>query len=174
MMRRKGRMPGAPEPGATQGKGKYALGPMDEEPCTHASYTHDSAMTNMPAHIYIVDDEPSIRAAYARLMRSSNMDARTFCTVEEFLSADVSDEHACVLSDIKMPGSSGLSLPGLLEKAGRHLPVIFVTAHDTPDARDMAQRAGAAAFFRKPVDGQALLDAIEWALGRTRGTPTRG
>ncbi|WP_170157403.1 response regulator transcription factor [Roseimicrobium gellanilyticum] len=119
-----------------------------------------------PIQIYIVDDEPSVRAAYARLVRSAKMEPRTFCTVEEFLSTNVSDDHACIISDIKMPGSSGLALPGLLEKAGRHVPVIFTTAHDTPETRETAQRAGAAGFFRKPVDGQALLDAIEWALSK--------
>jgi FixJ family two-component response regulator len=119
-----------------------------------------------PIQIYIVDDEPSVRAAYARLIRSAKMEPRTFCNVEEFITAELSDENACIVSDIKMPGSSGLALPGLLEKAGRHLPVIFITAHDTPETRDTAQRAGAAAFFRKPVDGQALLDAIEWVLSK--------
>ncbi|HSI65408.1 MAG TPA: response regulator [Candidatus Saccharimonadia bacterium] len=119
-----------------------------------------------PVQIYIVDDEPAVRAAYARLVRSAKMEPLTFCTVEEFLEAKVADKNACILSDIRMPGSSGLELPGLLSKAGRHLPVIFTTAHDTPETRDIAQRAGAAGFFRKPVDGQALLDAIEWALGK--------
>ncbi len=123
-------------------------------------------MLAMPAHIYIVDDEPSVRAAYARLVRSARMQPQTFCTVEEFLSAKVTDENACIVSDIKMPGSSGLALPGLLVQAGRRLPVIFITAHDTAETRDTAQRVGAAGFFRKPVDGQALLDAIEWALGK--------
>ncbi len=114
--------------------------------------------------IYIVDDEPAVRAACARLVRSAKMEAATFCTVEEFLESRSSDENACVIADIKMPGSSGLELPGMLAKAGRHLPVIFLTADGTPEIRDVAQRAGAVALFRKPVDGQALLDAIEWAL----------
>lgn len=131
-------------------------------------------MLALPIQIYIVDDEPSVRAAYARLVRSARMEPRTFCTVEEFLSTELSDENACVVSDIKMPGSSGLALPGLLDKAGRHLPVIFITAHDTPETRDTAQRAGAAGFFRKPVDGQALLDAIEWALSKPPDASARG
>jgi FixJ family two-component response regulator len=63
-----------------------------------------------------------------------------------------------------MPGVSGLELPALLASAGRRLPVILVTAHDTEETRDIAQRAGAAAYFRKPVDDQALLDAIAWTL----------
>ena len=121
-------------------------------------------MPNPPVQIYIVDDEPSVCTAYARIVRSAKMQPRTFESVEEFMHADLSDENACVISDVRMPGTSGLELPALLTRAGRHLPVIFVTAHDTPETRDIAQRAGAAAYFRKPVDDQALLDAVAWAL----------
>ena len=64
-----------------------------------------------------------------------------------------------------MPGGNALELPELLARSGRKLPVIYTTAHDTDEMREMAQRAGAAAFFRKPVDDQALLDAITWAVG---------
>jgi FixJ family two-component response regulator len=123
------------------------------------------AMPNAPIRIYIVDDEPSVCTAYARLVRSAQMQPQTFASVSEFLSAEISDENACVISDIQMPGISGLDLPHLLLKAGHRLPVIIVTAHDTPLTRAHAQSAGAAAYFLKPVDDQALLDAIAWALG---------
>jgi FixJ family two-component response regulator len=126
------------------------------------------SMPNLSISVYIVDDEPSICTAYARLMRAANMQPRTFASVEEFLRSDLSDENACVISDVRMPGTSGLDLPGLLARAGRHLPVIFTTAHDTRETRELAHRAGAAAYFRKPVDDQALLDAVAWALGGHR------
>lgn len=96
------------------------------------------------------------------------MEPRTFTSVEEFIASEFSDMNACVISDIQMPGTSGLDLPELLAGAGHHLPVIFVTARDTPETRDRAQSAGAAAYFRKPVDAQALLDAIAWALSGPR------
>lgn len=130
-------------------------------------------MPNLPVQIYIVDDEPSVSTAYARLMLSARMQPRTFDSVEEFLRADLSDENACVLSDVRMAGTSGLELPALLAGAGRDLPVIFITAHDTPETRQKAQRAGAAAYFRKPVDDQALLDAVAWALSKRRSTLSR-
>jgi len=114
--------------------------------------------------VYIVDDEPSICTAYARLVRSAKMQPRTFASVEEFMRADFSDENACVVSDVQFPGKSGLELPVMLGRGGHHLPVIFVTAHDTPETRDLAHRFGAAGYFRKPVDDQALLDAIVWAI----------
>jgi FixJ family two-component response regulator len=95
------------------------------------------------------------------------MQPRTFASVEDFMRSEVSDENACIVSDVQFPGASGLELPVLLTRAGRQLPVIFVTTLDTPETRARAQRIGAAAYFRKPVDGQALLDAIAWALTRT-------
>lgn len=123
-------------------------------------------MPSAPVHIYIVDDEQSVRTAYARLVRSAKMEPQTFASVEEFMQTDVSDENACVISDVKMPGASGLELPALLSRAGRHVPVIFTTAHDTAETRDFAKRLGAAGYFCKPVDDQALLDAIVWALSK--------
>jgi FixJ family two-component response regulator len=129
------------------------------------------SMPTPPIQIYIVDDEPSITTAYARLMRSAKMHSRTFSSVEDLLRSDFSDEHACVICDLQMPGTGGIELPGLLAQAGHRLPVIFVTAHDTPETRELAHQAGASAYFRKPVDDQALLDAIEWALSTEPSAP---
>lgn len=121
-------------------------------------------MPNPAIQVYIVDDEPSICTAYARLVRSAKMEPRTFASVEDFMRSDFTDENACVISDVQFPGRSGLELPVMLGRAGHHVPVIFVTAHDTRETRDLAQRFGAAGYFRKPVDDQALLDAIVWAI----------
>jgi len=121
-------------------------------------------MPNDCIQVYIVDDEPSICTAYARLVRSAKMQARTFTCVDDFMRSDITDENACVVSDIYMPGASGLDIPALLAQTGHKLPVIFVTGHDPREARDSAQSVGAAAYFRKPVDDNALLNAINWAL----------
>ncbi len=123
-------------------------------------------MSSAPIKIYIVDDEPSICTAYSRLALTAKMQPKAFASVEEFLSSEFTDENACVISDVWMPGISGLDLPDLLARDGHRLPVIFVTANDSPEAREIAQRSGAAGYFRKPVDDQALLDAIEHAIGR--------
>ena len=125
-------------------------------------------MPDAPIQVYIVDDEPSICTAYARLVRSAKMQPRTFASVEDFLASEFTDENACVISDIQMPGTNGLDLPMLLVRAGHDVPVIFVTAHDTPETRSHAQSTGAAGYFRKPVDDQALLDAIAWAISGQR------
>ena len=127
-------------------------------------------MPTSPIKVYIVDDEPSVCTAYARLVHSARMQAKTFASVEDFMRSEFTDDNACVISDVQFPGKSGLELPVLLGRAGHLLPVIFVTAHDTTETRDMAQRYGAAGYFRKPVDDQALLDAIIWAVSRHTST----
>jgi FixJ family two-component response regulator len=127
-------------------------------------------MSRLPIQVFIVDDEQSIRTAYARLVRSAKMEPTTFTSVDEFMCAPLCDENACIISDVRMPGRSGLELPRLLTEARRQIPVIIITAHDTPEIREIAQQAGAAAYFRKPVDDQALLDAITWALSQQSGS----
>jgi FixJ family two-component response regulator len=127
-------------------------------------------MPTSPARVYIVDDEPAIRTALARLMRSAAMEPFEFASVEDFIQAGPEPENSCALVDIRMPGTSGLGLPRLLEERGLHIPIIFITAHDTKETRALAKQAGAAAYFRKPVDDQALLDAIEWALSHPHPT----
>ena len=121
-------------------------------------------MPNLPIQVYIVDDEPTICTALARLVRSAKMHPRTFASVEEFIRADFTDKNACVIADVQFSGKSGLELPVLLGRAGHLLPVIFVTAHDTRETRDLALRLGAAAYFRKPVNDHQLIDAIQWAV----------
>lgn len=117
-----------------------------------------------PRIVYIIDDEPSVRQALVRLCRSAGVAAESFPGVEEFLSSEHDTEGACIVCDVRMAGASGLELPPKLVGMNPRPPVIFLTAFDTPEARAEAREAGAAAFFRKPVNDQALLDAIEWAL----------
>ena len=125
-------------------------------------------MPNLPIQVHILDADPSLCTAYARLMRSAKMEPRTFTSVEDFLSSDFSDENACVIASVEMPGISGLELPGRLARSGRHLPVILLTSHDSPETRARARSEGAATYFRRPIDDQALLDAIAWALTLAR------
>ncbi len=121
-------------------------------------------MSPEPATVFIIDDDASIRTALERLCRSAGLNGRSFASVDEFLAVEIDSPDACVVSDICMPGSQGIVLPRLLRERGLDLPVIFITAYDTPEAREEAKHAGAAAYFRKPVDHQALLDTIAWAV----------
>lgn len=114
--------------------------------------------------IYIVDDDDSIRRAMKRLFRSVGMDAHVFASAQEFLDSKHRNHNACMIVDIRMPGMSGLELQELLLARGSQLPVIFITGFDSPETRDQAKKAGAAGYFRKPIDDQALMDSIQWAL----------
>jgi FixJ family two-component response regulator len=114
--------------------------------------------------IYIVDDDESVRRALKRLLCSAGMEARTFANAEDFLNYDYEKLNACLLTDIKMPGISGMELHKELVRRGDQLPVIFITAFDTKETRDQAKKSGAAGYLRKPVDDQALIDLIQWVL----------
>ena len=119
--------------------------------------------TEHPQQVYIIDDDESVRRALCRMLRSAGMVASAYATVDRFIAECVCAGDACVIADVRMPGTGGLGIPAALHRIGCDLPVIIVTAQDSDAARAEAKRVGVAAFFRKPVDDQALLDAIEWA-----------
>ena len=114
--------------------------------------------------IYLVDDDDSVRKALQMLLLSADMEVECFSCAEEFLASAPREEGTCLVTDVMMKGLSGLALQKRLIASGTKIPVIFVTAFDTPESREEAKRFGAAGYFRKPVDDTALLDAIRWAL----------
>jgi FixJ family two-component response regulator len=129
-------------------------------------------MTTDSITVYVIDDEPTAREALVRLCRSAGLEASGFGSVDDFLAAEIPPGDACVVADIRMPGTVGTRLPALLAERHRTLPVIFITAYDTPESREQARNAGALGYFRKPVDGQALLDAISFATCQPTHTST--
>jgi FixJ family two-component response regulator len=113
--------------------------------------------------VFVVDDDQSVRNGLARLLRAAGHDVDTFSSTRDFLDTLAPEVHGCVVLDARLPGPRGEALWAELKMRGRQLSVIVVTADDSPETRRKAQEMGAAAFFRKPVDGTALLDAIAWA-----------
>jgi FixJ family two-component response regulator len=99
-----------------------------------------------------------------RLFRAEGKDVRAFESARQFLDSKFTDRNACLVTDVKMRGISGLELQQKLIDRGSELPVILITGFDTEETRAQARKLGVAAYFRKPVDDQALLDAIQWAL----------
>ena len=117
--------------------------------------------------VFVVDDDPSARNGLARLLRTAAYDVRDFASGGEFLDSlgpEVSEVVGCLVLDARMPGLSGEELQTELKARGARLPVIVITADDDPETRRKAREMGAAGFFRKPVDGAALLDAVDWVL----------
>ena len=121
---------------------------------------------NIKPVIYIVDDDASIRRAMKRLIRSTGMDVQVFSSAREFLKFKYRRHNSCMIVDISMEEKSGLELQEELRSMGSDLPVIFITGFDSPETRYQAKKSGAAGYFRKPLDDQALLDSIQWALAR--------
>ncbi len=120
-------------------------------------------------YVFIVDDDPSARSGLTRLLRTAGHDVRNFTTANEFLDSLDPEMTGCLVLDIRMPGVSVEDLQAELEARGAHLPIIVITADDDPEARRKAQNIKAVGFFRKPVDGTALLDAIKWVLEQDEG-----
>ena len=118
--------------------------------------------------VYVIDDDAAVRKALARLLRAGNCDVETFASPEDFLAGPRRDENVCVITDLRMPGTTGFDLQKQAALCGMRLPIIVLSASDDVQAREHARELGAVAFFRKPVDDQALLDAIWWAIWGVR------
>ncbi len=112
--------------------------------------------------VYIVDDDDAVRDGLARLLRSAGLDPRPFATAAGFLAEVSNAERGCVLLDITMPLMSGPQVQACLNDRKIALPVITVSARDDAPTRAWTRDLGARMFLRKPVDDQALLDAINW------------
>ena len=122
-----------------------------------------------PVIVYIVDDDEAVRTGFARLIRSAGLDPRPFESAELFLGSEFGDQGACILLDITMPRMTGPQVQACLNKRRVKLPVITVSARDDEETRALARELGARMFLRKPVDDQALLDAINWVTNSSYG-----
>jgi len=114
--------------------------------------------------IAIIEDDPSVRIALARLLRSVGWNAVVFDSAEAFLHAVGQGPPDCLVLDIRLPGMSGVELLEHGAVAGLSLPVICITAHDDVQVRRRSAQAGVVAFLVKPVDEKDLLHAIRRAL----------
>jgi len=123
-------------------------------------------MINPPPVVFIVDDEPSVREAVARLMRSAGLATRTFASSMEFLDAYQPDAHCCVILDVAMPQISGLELQQALAQAGVAPPIVFLTGRGDVPLSVRAMKQGATDFLTKPIDAEELLTAVRAALAR--------
>ena len=121
--------------------------------------------------IVIVDDDASMRDALTSLLRSVGWRTEGFTSAEAFLQSGQVHTTACLLLDVQLPGVSGLELQRQLRSRQARMPIIFITGHGNEAMRAEAVQAGAVAFFAKPFDDTALLEAIHAALAPDRGGP---
>jgi len=114
--------------------------------------------------VFIIDDNPSARNGIARLLRVAGYTVCDFSSAGEFLDNINSDVSGCLLVDISTQGFDEDELLMELKKHGINLSIIVITEDDSSNARRKANKINAVGFFRKPVDGTALLDAVKWTL----------
>jgi FixJ family two-component response regulator len=114
--------------------------------------------------IAVIDDDESFRIALVESLRSQGYGARGFASAEEFIAEDGEDPCDCVITDIHMPGMSGLDLKRLLTTRGSGVPVIMITARADPGLEARAAASGAVCLLRKPFESEALINCLQRAL----------
>ena len=114
--------------------------------------------------IAIVDDDESMRKAITGLMRSVGLAAEAFSSAEDFIASPQVCHTACLVSDVNMPGMSGLDLHRNLVRSGNNIPTILVTAYPSEAVRSRALSAGVLCYLIKPFQDRDLLGCINSAL----------
>jgi FixJ family two-component response regulator len=118
----------------------------------------DSSQT---AVIAIIDDDPFVRQAIDDLLRSLGYRTATFASAEDFLQSSCIRETTCLISDVQMPGLSGVDLQRVLVAEGNRTPMIFITAYFDERIRQNVMEAGALGYLSKPFDEDCLIALLE-------------
>jgi FixJ family two-component response regulator len=126
-------------------------------------------MAKNPRSIAIVDDDPSVLKALARLLGTRSFATRTYLSAPQFLAALPEGLPDCLIADLQMPEMTGLELQLNLARRGVQIPTIIITAHDEAGMRERCKSAGAIAYLAKPVSDTSLFAAIESADKRPLG-----
>jgi FixJ family two-component response regulator len=130
-------------------------------------YTSDegASLSKVPV-IAIVDDDESFRRATTSFVRSLGYGTAAFDSAEAFLKSDRVSETDCLITDVQMPGMTGIELQGRLIAQGHSLPIIFITAFPEIKVRTQALAAGAVGFLSKPFNDENLITCLNEALDR--------
>ena len=126
------------------------------------------AMAKNPRSIAIVDDDPSVLKALARLLGTRSFATKTYMSAPQFLAALPEGLPDCLIADLQMPEMTGLELQLTLARRGVQIPTIIITAHDEVGMRERCKSAGAIAYLSKPVSDTSLFAAID-AAGKNVG-----
>ncbi|PSO18377.1 response regulator [Bradyrhizobium sp. MOS003] len=120
-------------------------------------------MAKIPV-IAIVDDDEGVRTSLASLVRSIGYEAQAYESGMDFLRQAPGDDPACMIADVQMPVISGDELQARLITAGRHFPIIFMTAFPSEAVRQRVMAAGAHCYLGKPSSGDEIIRCLEEAL----------
>ena len=116
--------------------------------------------------VFVIDDDPSVRKAVSRLLRSAGHKTEPFASASEFLARPPCSEPCCAIVDVRMPGLSGIALQAALAQRRREMQLIFVTGHGDVPTCAQAMKSGAVDFLTKPIKSDRLLGCVERALRR--------
>jgi FixJ family two-component response regulator len=116
-------------------------------------------------HVFLIDDDPSVRKGLGRLIRAAGFQVEALPDAAAYLARPAPVLPACLVVDIRMPDMSGFELQAAIAGTAWALPIVFVTGHGDEDARAQALATGAVDVLFKPIDQAVLVDAIERALG---------
>jgi two-component system response regulator FixJ len=119
--------------------------------------------------VHVVDDDEAMRDSLLFLLDTAGLEARAYDSAQSFLQRLDAMERGCIVTDIRMPGMSGLELVGRLKEIGVADPVIVITGHGDVPLAVAAMKAGVSDFIEKPFDDRQLLDAVRSALARSSG-----
>ncbi|MDE3177839.1 MAG: response regulator [Pseudomonadota bacterium] len=118
----------------------------------------------MKGPVFIVDDDAAVRDSLDLLLGSAGFETQAFDSAESFLAAQREPGRGCLLSDIRMPGKSGVELLEILRQQGDDCPVVLITGHGDVALAVEAMKRGALDFIEKPFDDARLIEAISGAL----------
>jgi FixJ family two-component response regulator len=130
-------------------------------------------MTEPASIVFVVDDDPSVRRSIKRLVESVGLRVELFGSATEFMNSSHPDVVSCLVTDIRLPGMSGLDFHRELIQVNNEIPTIFITAHGDIPMTVRAMKAGAVEFLTKPFRDQDLLDAIQLGLEQDRSRRLR-
>ena len=120
------------------------------------------------AFVHIVDDDRAVREALGDLLRSMDYQVALYASASDFLKVELGDAPACLVLDVRLPGTSGLELQAYLAGVNAGLPVILMTGFGDIPMSVRAMKLGAVDFLTKPIRNQDLLDAVAVAIRRDR------
>lgn len=121
------------------------------------------------AIVYVIDDDESVRHSLEFLLDAAEIRVRSFASADAFLKASPPLAGACVITDVRMPGTGGLELAEILKQRSAGIPVIVITGHADVPLAIQAMKAGVSDFIEKPFDDEVLLAAIRNALAQHAG-----
>jgi FixJ family two-component response regulator len=118
--------------------------------------------------VAVIDDDRSARTSLTRLIKTAGIEVASFSSAGEFLEDPVRNEVDCAVTDVRMPGFDGFALQETLARTLPHLSLVFITGQGDVPMGVKAMKGGAVDFLEKPVDGEALLEAVRRAAERSR------